>query len=333
MRCPICAAVTVSILCLLVSVGHAGSTRIETNEAVDRTLQVFAHLDVGDSPASNFDAEYVSHIGSEITKQHEELARYVRQFENLQLLTIIPAYFSAADHLVWTLQTALDGQAARLNKLPPEEQSAAQGLQPFLSQLPSEALELFTQLLADTMVSDTLAEQKRLSWLEEFWSQEGKKAISSFFAANGFDRFWITASPAMRRNGRGFPGVLPRQAAAITLLPESRATVFFSYSLAVHEMIHQVTDGVVFSVLELQPEDRSTDPRNTAGMEVHILLENAVILTQYWLMEIHSPDWAENYLAFMSHWSGEVYPDLEALRRRFPVPPVLESALRDLLAP
>ncbi len=318
----------------------ATTTGIDTRQALNISLHVFAHLDVGPNPASNYDPDYVHRAGSQVTASHRELAQFVQEFPDLNLLTVIPVYFTEVDHFLKTLRVALNPEENQLDTLPLSEAAAAQGLQPFLSRLPKRALQLFVELAASTQTA--LAEleatvwarqQSRREWLQDFWDHEGEKAISSFFAANGFYDFWITASPAMRNNGRGFPGLFPGQAAAVTLLPESAEAVFFSYSLAVHEMIHQVTDSVVYSVLQVQPEDRSIDPNDSLGMGIHIQLENAVILTQYWIMKAHDPAWAEDYLLFMSDWSGEPYADLEALRNRFPVQQELEPALRTLLTP
>ncbi len=316
-------------------------TTIMVDETVDLANHILAHIDVAGSPASNYDPVYVEamadrraaagldpQLQGDLTAFRMEAPRHM----GLWNLAMAAAFFTNSESYLQALWTWAGRQDVDRSGFSQQDQMVLQGLGSSFTQLPQEpimavahASELEYESFYAQYWQETLTERsQQLQLLGQLWTDEDQAFLESFFAQRGMQSIRLIASESMRRNGRGFTDLAPGRMGVIVALPTNAEEAMASYLLAIHELLHAVTDPLVYGAMGSSPQDRSLDPRNTEGYAIHETIENAVIRFQLWLMEGMGAAKTEAYLQFF-----QVQSEAQ-LAAEFPLPAAVMQRLEQL---
>ena len=282
------------------------NTRIITEKKTDILLHVFAHYDI-DSVASNFDKHYVQHISDLKGENASSLQEKLKEIneENLVYLSFMPAFFSSIDSLFKGLSYLSSGSKA-MTGFTEMEIHGLQLIQNMFTDKMRFALTIFSEIAKseyDTFFSsywDNNEEsyKKKMQMFMQTWENEENKKILTFLRSKGIPSIDVYLSEAMRRNGRG-TRTDDSTVCTIAKIPNSNTQIFKSYYIAVHELLHQVIDGITQNILKIDLQQRSLNPDDEA-YNIHEQFENSVITAQHLLMGYTREMQSEEYYAVVS---------------------------------
>ncbi len=283
------------------------NTRIIVEKKTDLILHLLAHFDIN-SVASNYDSGYVRRIsglkGESTSYLHEEFKEIDQ--DNLVYLSFMPAFFSSIDSLFKGLSCLSSGGKVPISGFTEIEIRCLQFLQNMFGTEQLGCLVKFTEMVRseyDTFFSSYWDENKEsytaeLQIFNRIWETEENEEILTFLRENGIPSITVYLSEAMRKNGRG-TRTDDSSVCTIARIPGSSSEVFESYYTAVHELLHQVIDGVTESTLNVNSQERSLNP-DEEGYSIHEQIENSVIYAQHLLMKETRRIRAKEYYLFLS---------------------------------
>lgn len=282
------------------------NTRIISEKKTDILLHVLAHYDIN-SVASNFDKHYVQHISDLKAENVSSLQEKLKEIneENLVYLSFMPAFFSSIDSLFKGLSYLSSGSKAMIG-FTEMEIHGLQLLQNMFTDNMLCGLIKFSEIAEseyDTFFSsywDNNEEsyRKEMQRFVQIWETEENKKILTFLRSKGIPSINVYLSEAMRRNGRG-TRTDDSTVCAIARIPSSNTQVFKSYYIAVHELLHQVIDGITQNILKIDSQQRSLNPDDEA-YNIHEQIENSVITAQHLLMGYTRKMQSEEYYVLVS---------------------------------
>lgn len=324
---------------------------LAVSEPVDFALHLYSHLFIGANPASLYNPQYIAAMNElkrekatgslQLERELADFAAALRRSPALHNLPVLASYTASTRSYLAVLKFIATSEPEVLSHLSPEEAYIARHFSEQFSPADKQAIGEFYQVATQEYDAfyasywqareEFFAEQLEM-FLELNWKAGGYEQVHPFFVQHGVTELRVYFSEAMQQNGRGFtyPFSDKPNAAAITRLPVRREEIFYSYTIALHEWLHQITDPVVAEVLEVDLSQRSLD-QSESGYQLHNLLENSVVLTQYWLMEQANPSFKDWYLQIFSTYSSQRISSYAGLLASFPVPPELERALQKLI--
>ncbi len=282
------------------------NTTIITEKKTDIMLHLLAHYDIGNA-ASNFDAEYVKSIAVLKSEKKSSLQQKLLEIndENLVYLSFMPAFFTKVDSL-------FRGLACLASKSEPLEadftEMEIRCIQ-FLQNLcggDTHGIAKFAEITefeydhfySSHWNSRTTDYRKGIELFKEMWESKENDTILAFLRAHGLPAITVYLSEGMRRNGRG-TRTDDSSTCTVTGMPVNHHGVFMSYYIAVHELVHQIVDGITQSILKFDPQQRSLS-QNDKGYSIHEQMENSVIYTQHLLMRNTIKTRTEDYYAVVS---------------------------------
>ncbi len=318
-----------------------GLTTLMVDETVDLANHILAHIDVAGSPASNFDPDYVESmaqrraelglepgLAGDLTAFRKEAPKHMALWN----VAMAAAFFESTPSYLAALWTWAGRENVDISGFSQQDQMVLQGLGAAFAQVPKEpimAVAHASQLEYESFYSQywPATEEQRLVHLQrlaQLWTDADQEFLESFFSQRGVQSIRIIASEAMLRNGRGFTDKAPGRMGVIVSLPASDAEAMDSYLLAIHELLHAITDPLVYEAMGWSPADRSLDPSDAAGYAIHEAIENAVIRFQLWLLQGMAAEKTDAYFAFFNVTSEE------QLAEEFPVPDAVLTRLEHL---
>lgn len=321
------------------------NSQIEVYQPLDLVLHMFAHLEAKGSPASLYDPEYIRWIqdqkqefGEEPIDLIEELALFQQHLEedmDLFKLNFFPIYYGSTKHMIYGLQYVETG--SKLSKSMSEmEKHLARYMRDSFSKEQREVVGDFAEVALNEYESFYQdywegQEERYREGMERFkavWASDGYEVIEEFFAHYGKKKIHIYLSEGLRRNGRGFGSSEPNLIQSAAKLPETAEEAYYSYTIALHEMIHQISDPIVTQMSNFNPNQRSIDPSNQEGIQLHHMLEMGVVYAQYWLMQEISPEMEQIYLGLVSDFLYPVSTQQE-FEEAIDLPDELKVALKE----
>ena len=283
------------------------NTRIIAEKKTDILLHLLAHYDIN-SVASNFDKHYVQHISDLKGEKSSSLQEKLKEIneENLVYLSFMPAFFSSIDSLFKGLSYLSSSGNIAMTGFTETEIHGLQLLQNMFTDKMLCGLIKFSEIAEseyDTFFSsywDNNEEsyRKEMQRFVQIWETEENIKILTFLRSKGIPSIDVYLSEAMRRNGRG-TRTDDSTVCAIARIPSSNTQVFKSYYIAVHELLHQVIDGVTQNILKIDSQQRSLNPDDEA-YNIHEQIENSVITAQHLLMGYTRKMQSEEYYALVS---------------------------------
>lgn len=283
------------------------NTRIIVEKKTDLILHLLAHFDIN-SVASNYDSGYARRInglkGESSSFLHDEFKEIDR--ENLVYLSFMPAFFSNIDSLFKGLSYLSSGGKVPIGGFTEIEMRCLQFLQDIFGTEQLSCLVKFTEMARseyDNFFSSYWDENKEsytaeLQLFKKIWETEENEEILSFLRENEIPSITVYLSEAMRKNGRG-TRTDDSSVCTIARIPSSSSQVFESYYTAVHELLHQVIDGITQRILKVNSQERSLNP-DDEGYSIHEQIENSVIYAQHLLMKETRRIRAKEYYSFLS---------------------------------
>ena len=283
------------------------NTRIIAEKKTDIILHVLAHYEIN-CVASNFDEPYVKHItdlkGENASSLQEKL-KGIKE-ESLVYLSFMPAFFSSIDSLFKGLAYLSSSGDIATTGFSEMEIHCLQLLQNIFTDNKLSGLIKFSQIAKseyDNFFSSYWDNNKgsyriKLQMFKKIWETEENGKILSFLRAEGIPSITVYLSEAMRRNGRGMR-TDDSCVCTIARIPDSSAQIFESYYIAVHELLHQVIDGITQSILKINFQQRSLNP-DDEGYNIHEQIENSVIYAQHLLMGMTRKIRAKEYYSLVS---------------------------------
>lgn len=315
------------------------NTRIVVEKKTDFILHLLAHFEVN-GVASNYDADYVhmvSHLKGESTSSLQDAFKEICQ-ESLVYLSFMPAYFSNIDSLFGGLSYLSSGSKEPISSFTEMESRCLQLLQNVYGREQLSGLVKFTEIARseyDSFFSsywDVNKESYRaeMKVFKNVWETEENEKILSFLRDNGIPSITVYLSEAMRRNGRGLR-TDNSSVCTITRIPGGSSQVFKSCYTAVHELLHQVIDGITQSILKVDSQERSLNPENE-GYSIHEQMESSVIYAQHLLMEETRRIRAGEYYSLLSEkFETEISSEAELLTH-LNIPKKMKLKLDGMLA-
>ena len=270
-------------------------------------MHVLAHYEIN-SVASNFDKHYVKHIsdlkGENASSLKEELKEINE--ENLVYLSFMPAFFSSIDSLFKGLSFLSSSSNIPMTGFTEMEIHCLQLLRNMFTDNTLYGLIKFSEIAKseyDTFFSsywDHNEElyRKEIQRFKQIWETEENEKILTFLRSKGIPSIDVYLSEAMRRNGRGMR-TDDSTVCTIARIPNNNTQVFKSYYIAVHELLHQVIDGITQSILKIDSQQRSLNP-DDEGYNIHEQIESSVITAQHLLMGYTREMRTEEYYALVS---------------------------------
>lgn len=156
--------------------------------------------------------------------------------------------------------------------------------------------------------------RQEIQIFKEVWETEENGIILTFLRVHGIPSITVYLSEAMRRAGRGMR-TDNSSVCTIAKIPHSSNQAFESYYTAVHELLHQVVDGITQSTLQIDPQQRSLNP-DEKGYNIHKQIENSVIYAQHLLMGTTREKQSNEYYACVSRIGDtEINNEAEFLAR------------------
>ncbi len=290
-----------------ICLGSTHDTRIVTEKKTDILLHLLAHFEVN-NVASNYDKDYVEYIsdlkGEKSSSLHEDLKEI--DDENLVYLSFMPAFFNTIDSLFRGLTYLSVPNEVMINRFTEMEAQCLQLLQNVygnndlgglarFSEIAKSEYDKFYSSYWDSRRKDYLRE---INKFKRFWESDENDTVLTFLRTQGLPAITVYLSEGMRRNGRGIR-TNDSSVCTITKMPVNDNEVFVSYYIAVHELLHQVIDGVTQSILKIDGQQRSLNPDDD-GYNIHEQIENSVIFAQHLLMGMTRKIQRKEYYALVS---------------------------------
>lgn len=287
----------------LICLDSVHDTKILTEKKTDVLLHILAHIDIN-SVASNYDSNYVKYIfdlkGEKSSSLYESLKGI--DDDNLVYLSFMPAFFTTIDSMFRGLRYLITPGDKMRNGFTETESRCLHFLQDIYRNTNTAGLLKFAETAkseCDLFYSEyweSRSEEylRMINLFKEIWESEDNDRILSFLRDRGLPSINIYLSEGMRKNGRGMRN---SSVCALAKMPDSSEEVFESYYIAIHELLHQVVDGITRSILEI--DERSLNPDDDE-YGIHEQFENSVILAQHLLMQRSANNWTKEYFAFVS---------------------------------
>ncbi len=143
---------------------------------------------------------------------------------------------------------------------------------------------------------------REINKFKKLWESDENELVLAFLRTQGLLAITVYLSEGMRKNGRGMR-TNDSSVCTIAKMPVDDKEVFVSYYIAVHELLHQVIDGVTQSILKIDGQQRSLNP-DDEGYNIHEQIENSVILAQHLLMRKTLKNRTKEYYALVSDIAG-----------------------------
>ena len=283
------------------------NTTIITEKKTDVLLHLLAHYDIN-NVASNFDKDYVKYISNIKNENTSSLQKELKENddENLDYLSFMPAFFNSIDSLFKGLAFLSQPSKVTLTGFTETEVQCLQLLQNVYANSYLLGLVKFTEIVKSEYERfySSYWDSKKESYAREMllfrkiWETEENDKILAFLRTHGVPAITVYLSEGMRRNGRGIR-TNDSSVCSITRMPTINDEVFESYYIAVHELLHQVIDGITQSILEIDSQQRSLNPDDD-GYNIHEQIENSVIFAQHLLMGTKRKIRTKEYYALVS---------------------------------
>lgn len=294
-----------------ISLDSAHNTRIVTEKKTDIILHLLAHIEIN-NVASNYDTDYVRYISDLKGERSSSLQEDLKEIddENLIYLSFMPAFFNTVDSLFRGLRYLCAPNIETINGFTETESRCFQLLQNVYSDKDLTGLLKFSEIvkLEYDQFFSSYWESRRDDYLREMnqfktiWESEDNDVVLAFLKNQGLSSISIYLSEGMRINGRGIR-TSDSSVSAIAKIPVSKKEVFVSYYIAVHELLHQVIDGITQSILRIDNQQRSLNP-DDEEYTIHEQIENSVIFAQHMLMGKTMKSRTNEYYALVSEIAG-----------------------------
>lgn len=289
----------------LICLDSIHDTKILTEKKTDIFLHILAHIDIN-SVASNYDSDYVKYISDLKGEKPSSLYESLKGIDddNLVFLSFMPAFFTTIDSMFRGLRYLSTPGNKMKNGFAETESMCLLFLQDIYRNTNTTGLLKFAETAKseyDLFYSEyweSRSEEylRMINQFKEIWESEDNCRILSFLRNQGLPSISIYLSEGMRKNGRGMRS---SSACALAKMPENSKEVFESYYIAIHELLHQVVDGITQSILEIDGQRRSLNPKDDE-YSIHEQFENSVILAQHLLMRKSAYNWTKEYFTFVS---------------------------------
>ncbi len=267
------------------------NTRILAEKKTDILLHLLAHFEIN-NVASNYDIDYVKYISDLKGEKSSSLHKVLKEIdaENLVYLSFMPAFFNNIDSLFRGLDYLSAPNEVKINSFPEMEAQCLQLLQNVYGNNDLGGLVKFSEIakFEYEQFYSSYWESRRKDYLrginefKKLWESDENDLVLAFLRTQGLPAITIYLSEGMRKNGRGLR-INDSSVCTIAKMPVNDNEVFVSYYIAVHELLHQVIDGVTQSILKIDGQQRSLNP-DDEGYNIHEQIENSVILAQHLLM-------------------------------------------------
>ncbi len=294
-----------------ISLDSTHNTRIVTEKKTDLILHLLTHYDIN-NVASNFDMDYVKYISDLKGEKSSSLHEVLKEIddENLVYLSFMPAFFNNIDSLFRGLGYLSVPNEVMLNSFTETEDQCLQLLKNVYGNNDLGGLVKFSEIAKFEFEQfySSYWESRRKDYLREInkfrklWESDENDIVLAFLRTQGLPAITVYLSEGMRKNGRGMR-TNDSSVCTITKMPVNDNEVFVSYYIAVHELLHQVIDGVTQSILKIDCQQRSLNP-DDEGYNIHEQIENSVILAQHLLMEKTVKNRTKEYYALVSEIAG-----------------------------
>lgn len=289
----------------LICLDSIHDTKILTEKKTDVLLHVLAHIDIN-SVASNYDSDYEKYISDLKGERSSSLYESLKGIDddNLVFLSFMPAFFTTIDSMFRGLEYLSIPDNKMRNGFTETESRCLNFLQDIYRNTNTTGLLKFTETAKseyDLFYSEyweSRSEEylRMINLFKEIWESEDNHRILSFLRNQGLPSISIYLSEGMRKHGRGMRS---SSACALAKMPDNSKEVFESYYIAIHELLHQVVDGITQSILEIDGQQRSLNPDDDE-YSIHEQFENSVILAQHLLMQKSEYNWTKEYFTYVS---------------------------------
>ena len=287
------------------------NTRIVTEKKTDIILHLLAHLEIS-NVASNYDIDYVKYISDLKGERSSSLYEDLKDIddENMVYLSFMPAFFKTVDSLFQGLSYLCEPNREMINGFTETELRCLQLLQNVygnndpcglvkFSEIAKSEYDLFYSLYWESRREDYL---RGIKQFKKIWESEDNDKVLTFLRKQGLPSISVYLSEGMRRNGRGIR-TSDSSVSTVAGIPFSKKEVFISYYIAVHELLHQVIDGITQSILKINGQQRSLNP-DDEEYNIHEQIENSVILAQHLLMGKTVNNRTNEYYELVSEIAG-----------------------------
>lgn len=283
------------------------NTRIVTEKKTDILLHLLAHFEIN-NVASNYDIDYVKYISDLKGEQSSSLQKDLKEIddENLVYLSFMPAFFNSIDSLFRGLIYLSASNEVMIKDFTEMETKCLHLLQNLYGNNDLAGLTKFSEIAKseyDKFYSSYWDSRKEdyVRGIQQFmkiWESEEHDIVLAFLRKQGLPAITVYLSEGMRKNGRGMR-TSDSSVCTIAKMPINENEVFASYYIAVHELLHQVIDGITQSILKIDSQQRSLNP-DDKGYSIHEQIENSVIFAQHLLMGTTREKRIREYYALVS---------------------------------
>lgn len=313
-------------------------TTVRISENVDLLLHLLAHIETG-NVASNYDQDYIQLINQEKSPNASFLEKDLEKIAkgSYAYISFLPVYFPDICSIYKILEYVSTQNSQLISEFNEQERCLIEYLNKNFDQADRASLADFISLCKSEYSSfyESYWERKTpdfkmgIDLFYEQWDLEENKVIIDFFKSQQKNRFLVYLSQAMRNNGRGL-SFDTDTVSAISRLPESEKDLYYSYFIAIHEMIHQVTDPMVMRVLNIGYEQRSLNQEED-GFNIHIEFEKAVFYVHYKLSSKQGVKLQSLYFNQISKYSVDNIASEENLLKCYPLNLDLRLALNKII--
>ncbi len=304
---------------------QTSNLNLSVNQNLDFILHILAHLETN-NVASNYDEGYVE----EITQiKQETISSLKSKLEPLACgsyayISFLPIFFPELDQVFNILSFIATKDRNYIDSLPNSilplinyldsnfEEKRKEELLTFVKVCRDEYLTFF----ADYWLSKKDSFEERMKLFLDVWDSEMNQLFINLFKSNNKHQYHIYLSDCMLKNGRGVSMDL-QSIGSVSKLPENREEVMYSWMIAIHESIHQITDNIVMSVLNVNHEQRSLN-QNDANFDIHMAFENAVFYTHFKLMSMNRSSSTTEVLKLFSDFSNQNIESVSQFHELFP---------------
>lgn len=289
--------------------------------------------------ASNYDIDYVKYISDLKGERPSSLYRHLKEIEDEKLvyLSFMPAFFNTVDSLFQGLSYLCEPNREMINGFTETESRCLQLLQNVYSNKDLTGLLRFSEIVKSEydQFYSLYWESRREDYLREInqfkktWESEDNDKVLAFLRKQGLPSISVYLSEGMRRNGRG-TRTSDSSVSTIARIPFSKKEVFISYYIAVHELLHQVIDGITQSILKIDGQQRSLNP-DDEEYNIHEQIENSVILGQHLLMGKTVNNRTNEYYELVSEIAGMDISNESEFMTRFRVDSRIRNKLESII--
>ena len=314
------------------------NTKIVTEKKTDIILHLLAHLEFN-NVASNYDIDYVKYISDLKGERSSSLYENLKDIddENIVYLSFMPAFFDTVDSLFQGLDYLCAPNGERMNGFTETESRCLQLLQNVYGNSDLAGLLEFSEIAKSEydQFYSSYWESRREEYLREIiqfknmWESEDNDIVLTFLRKQGLPFISVYLSEGMRRNGRGMR-TSDSSVSVIAGIPVSKNEVFVSYYIAVHELLHQVIDGITQSILKIDGQQRSLNP-DDEEYNIHEQIENSVILAQHLLMGKTVNNRTNEYYELVSGIAGMDISNESEFMTRFRVDARIRNKLESII--